>query len=158
MPVRAEVSILRSVKGILRLGRFILWVMVFLFFYSSFLILIQYGAQNYQAHMIDLAGKMVALAGGQLPPGLPGLSSLSKPAASTNAPRSSAAAPSESPAAGGFSPARSAPTSAPSTNAAAAPAPAAASTNAAPSVAPVPAPPAPAPAPAPAGTNAPAKP
>jgi len=40
------------VSGILRLGRFLIWLAVFLFFYSSFLVLFQYGSANYTQKML----------------------------------------------------------------------------------------------------------
>jgi hypothetical protein len=40
------------VKGILALGRFLLWLLFFLFCYSSFMILIQYGTGDYASKMI----------------------------------------------------------------------------------------------------------
>ena len=40
-------------RGILKLGRFLIWLAVFLFFYSSFLVLFQHGSANYVSKMID---------------------------------------------------------------------------------------------------------
>ena len=40
-------------RGILTLGRYLVWLAVFLFFYSSFLVLFQFGSKNYVPKMID---------------------------------------------------------------------------------------------------------
>jgi len=39
------------VRGILTLGKFLIWLVVFLFFFSSFLVLIQFGSNNYVPKM-----------------------------------------------------------------------------------------------------------
>jgi hypothetical protein len=39
------------VKGILTLGKFLIWLAIFLFFYSSFLVLFQFGSKNYVTKM-----------------------------------------------------------------------------------------------------------
>jgi len=39
------------VRGILILGKFLIWLAVFLFFFSSFLVLIQFGSKNYVPKM-----------------------------------------------------------------------------------------------------------
>jgi hypothetical protein len=41
------------VRGILVLGRYLIWLSVFLIFYSSFMVLIQYGARSYAPKMIS---------------------------------------------------------------------------------------------------------
>lgn len=42
-----------GVRGIPTLGKFLIWLAVFLFFYSSFLVLFQFGPKNYAPKMIE---------------------------------------------------------------------------------------------------------
>lgn len=42
-----------GVRGILTLGRLLIWLAVFLFFYSSILVLFQFGSKSYVPKMID---------------------------------------------------------------------------------------------------------
>jgi hypothetical protein len=46
------------VKGILTLGRFLLWLLFFLFCYSSFMILVQFGPSNYASKMFTSWGSV----------------------------------------------------------------------------------------------------
>jgi hypothetical protein len=41
------------VTGILTLGRYLIWLAVFLFFYSSFMVLLQFGSKSYVPKMVE---------------------------------------------------------------------------------------------------------
>jgi hypothetical protein len=58
LELHSPIPYIVGVQGILRLGRFLLWLCLFLFAYSSIMILFQYGRQDYGSQMVTSWGSI----------------------------------------------------------------------------------------------------